>query len=513
MPRYRCWRSRPSRHPRTVRGSMGTAWLLLAAISAAVVATSAADEPYDLLTCVRLGLDRNPTLQKLALDVSVARENIDRASGVYDARLGLDVNYEDSELPNPGNPALGASKVLSGGGGLSRRFSSGTGIGVDANLNRSEFGGSDPTAGPGEIDVAAVGLSLSQPLLRNAFGKLDKARVGVASAAYQGARLQYLYERDRLAARIYQAFWEANAALKRYEVNGASLTRSRELLETNRKKFEDGLIDETEILAADASLATREVDVLSSRDEVRRSRDVLLELMAVSVETWDSVKIAFHNDAPTMASTGPIDMIEAFEVAVESRPDLAAVRALKKQADFELALRKQDARADLEVRARIGRGDVAEALGDSFDFDRNIWSVGVALEVPLWRRAEKAALRQAAFQRQRADREYEALERIVLLECRLAARNVKTSAERVTAAMKASELQRRKLDLEQVKLSQGRTTTRFVIEYQDDLEFSQLAAVDAVARYEKDLAQYRLVQGILLAAIGMDESGAGEDQP
>jgi outer membrane protein TolC len=156
---------------------------------------------------------------------------------------------------------------------------------------------------------------------------------------------------------------------------------------------------------------------------------------------------------------------------------------------------------------------VGTEVGERFDFDRDIWAVGVALELPLWKTATKAAVRQAELQIRRIDREYEALERSVLLECRLAARYAKTSAERVKATAKALALQGRKLELEQVKLAQGRSTTRFVIEYQDDLEFAQLAAVDAVARFEKDLAQYRLVQGILLETIGLDEAGLAEDLP
>jgi outer membrane protein TolC len=320
------------------------------------------------------------------------------------------------------------------------------------------------------------------------------------------AYLQYLRERERLAEAIHGAYWNALAAREAYDVNQRALARSRELLEINRKKFDDGLIDETEILAAEAALTTREVEVLARRDAVQQTRDLLLERIAVPVETWDEVEVAFPNAVPAGGAGEGADPWRAFETAREARADLAALRALKRSSEHEVEARRQDARGDLSVVGRIGRGDSDESLGDSLDFDLDLWSVGLQYSTSWSRSAEKAALSQARLRLRQVETELQAAERSVLLQCRLAARDLATSTERVAAAQRAGELHMRKLELEQEKLAQGRSNTRIVVDYQDDLEFAQLAYVDAVAHYRRDAVRFRSVQGRLL-------NESSEDRP
>lgn len=478
-------------------------WLLAVSVAAQGQSTG----PYDLAACVRQGLERNPTLRQRSLEVGLAREDVVRSMGVYDAALTLDGRYEDSELPGIVNPVAGGSRTFLGGAEISRILPRGTRIGLGADINRFEFPQSQ--FGLSEIDNTVVALSLSQPLLRNAWGTQNRWRVDASEAAYQSARLNYLYERDRLAARIYEAYWSANAALKSYEVNENALARSRELLRINRDKFEDGLLEETDILAAEASLANREVDVLSARDAMGRSQDILLELIAAPVETWDQTVIQFFDQPPSMSGDEAPDMLSAFATAREKRPDLDALDELREQAENNVKISRQEIRPDLVVSGSYGLGESDTRLQDTLGFEDEVWTVGLQLESSWSRREEKAALRQARLRLEQIDYEYEALERAVLLECRLAARNLRTSAERVTAAQRAREIEARKLELEQEKLVQGRTTTRFIIDYQDDLEFAELTYVDALARYQKDLAQYRLVQGTLLEIIGIEDPVMG----
>jgi len=200
--------------------------IVLAALTA--VGDAAEDRTLTLADCVRLGLERNPNLKRLALDVALAEENIVQSEAVYDARLSIGGVYEDTELPSSRTPIEGSSRSLLIDGVIERALPKGTTISVDTRLSRFEFPGS--RTGIDEIDISAINLSLGQSLLRNAWGRLDEARIDSAEAAFQRARLAYLYERDRLAARIYEAYWNAQAAKKAYEVNQHALARSRELL-------------------------------------------------------------------------------------------------------------------------------------------------------------------------------------------------------------------------------------------------------------------------------------------
>jgi len=483
--------------------------LMVMAVAAAAQETS----PLSLSDCVRLGLERNPTLRKLALNVDVAEEGVTIASAPYDAQLSLDGTYQDSELPGLGVPIQGGTKTLLAGGALSRNLAYGTTIGIGGDLSQSKY--DEGFGGISELNSSMVSLSLRQALLKNAFGAEDRARVRSAEERLQQARLQYLDERDQLAVGIHEAYWNAAAAEAAYDINQRALARAGDLLKSNREKFEDGLLDETAILAAEAALVTREVEVLARRDAVQQTRDILLELIAVSVEEWDEVAVVFPKENPSGQETMEPDMWLAFDMAREERPDLGSLRALRRSIRQDVILRQQEARPDLSVFGRVGRGDSDEEASESFDFDRSVWSVGLEYVTPWSRSAERAVLAQSELRLRQVDRDIEALERIVLLECRLVARDLATAHERVGATIRAMGIQERKLELEQEKFAQGRSTTKVVVDYQDDLEFAQLSCVDAVARYQKDRVRYRAVQGILLrdSTSADGEGSAAERSP
>jgi len=251
--------------------------------------------------------------------------------------------------------------------------------------------------------------------------------------------------------------------------------------------------------------------VLSRRDAVQSNRDVLLDLISVPVTDWEQVTIAFSEPPPRAVAAADVDLSKAYARALEERYDLAALRALRARALSDIEVARQEARPDLTVFAGVGRGDTGAAYGDAFTFDDTVWTVGLRFEMPWLRTAEFSALREAEFRLRQVERDSEALERMILLECRLAARDLRTAVERVEATRRARDLEARKLEREQVKMAQGRSETRIVVDYQDDLEFAELAVVDAVAAYHIRLAQYRLVQGILLDSAGVAEPMRNEE--
>ena len=118
--------------------------------------------------------------------------------------------------------------------------------------------------------------------------------------------------------------------------------------------------------------------------------------------------------------------------------------------------------------------------------------------MPWSRTAEKSALRQAGIQLIQLDNNMASLVKFIDLRCRAASRDLLTSVERVGAVERARDLHARKLELEEEKMGQGRSTTQLIIDYQDDLAFADADYISSVSIFQKALAQYRLVQGTLL---------------
>ncbi|MBU0677436.1 MAG: TolC family protein [Verrucomicrobia bacterium] len=479
-----------------------------------------ADQTYDLDRCLREALTRNPSLQKQMLNISRAEEDVTSAGAVYDTTVSLSGGYEDTELSSSLFSRNGNTETWDVRGGVIRSFSSGTRIGLEASTQGFDFmPTSSEAASPfaGEFFNTAVILSLTQPILKNAGGSLDSMRIHAAELGVDLARLDYLRYRDQMAFQVHAAYWDKFAADKLHAANQASVDRAASLLEINRKKSSDGLLDETDILAAEAVLATREVDVLTRKNRIEEAGDVLKQLMFLHPEEWDLVAFIFP-DRLDVENEPEASLPETLDKALSHRPDLLAIYQAEQRALEVVEIKKQGVRPDLSVSGALMQGNDADtSWSDSVSLDKSGWSVRVALEVPIFRDREKAELRQAELELEQIQEGIADIELLIERQCRSAVRNLDTAWKTVAATKKALDLQTKKLSLEEEKLRQGRSNTRIIMDYQDDLEFAENSYLIALSRYRIAAAELALVRGDIvdpLLAPLPDEhgvSGVGED--
>jgi outer membrane protein TolC len=76
--------------------------------------------------------------------------------------------------------------------------------------------------------------------------------------------------------------------------------------------------------------------------------------------------------------------------------------------------------------------------------------------------------------------------------------DARTAFERVDATRKAREYAEAALDAEQKKLESGKSTSFFVLEFQNQLTAARLAEIRALADYSIALSQLALVEGTTL---------------
>ena len=106
-----------------------------------------------------------------------------------------------------------------------------------------------------------------------------------------------------------------------------------------------------------------------------------------------------------------------------------------------------------------------------------------------------SALRQAEYDGLISAASKEDIRRSITVRCRNLVRGINTAAEYYEAAVKAVRLQERKLELEEKKFSQGRSSSQFVLVYQDDLRRAEIEYYRSITGYESLLADLRLITG------------------
>jgi len=454
-----------------------------------------AETVLSLEDCVRMGVKENLTLQMQRLQLASASADVQAVSGVYDPRLNLNGTYMDSELPPGSFPAQGGMERGQALASLGREFSTGTRLAVDFDVQRNLFEGM--SAGNDPMWRTAAGLSARQSLWRNAFGNADEARVDYVRQRVDTLALEYERSRERIVASIEDDYWQAFTAREVAETRQAVIERLGRLLEANRKRYEDGLVDESAVLAVEASLSVAAVEVEVLNHEALALDERLKERINLPAAAWDSTRIDYR--LPENKTTGDAvpAFFEVYEQAMNNREDVAALKKEEARVESLIRLRELEDRGDVQLTGSIARGDSDADFDRAMDFDRTVWSVGIAVDLSLKRSVSRSALEQAFIERERIRTQMEMIQRSIELESRNAIRQLSTSRRLVDATRTSLELQTRKLELENKRFDRGQSDIKTVLDYQNDLETAERDYAKARGALQRAEVALQLVQGII----------------
>jgi outer membrane protein TolC len=348
-----------------------------------------------------------------------------------------------------------------------------------------------------------AGVTLRQALGRNAFGSVDRADLAAARLREEVVRAGYERAEQEVAARIEHHFWLAAVAEVVADTQTTVVYRLGRLLEENRRRVEDGLLDETAVLAVEASLAVAEVEAERLRDEAIVRDEELKDLIDLPPGQWDRVRIVYRlPDRVPEGDGGQPGYAEVLTSALASRADVEALRREAGRAEQVIRARTADDRGEFSVLASLGRGDADTEWEETFDFDRTVWSVGAMARLSLGRSASRAALTQALIAREVVWLDQEALERRIALEVRTAVRQRETARRLVVATGRALTAQRRKVERELERFRQGRSDISVLLDAETDRDLAERDAAKARGDLARAEVAWRLAQGLPSGAGG-----------
>jgi outer membrane protein TolC len=142
-----------------------------------------------------------------------------------------------------------------------------------------------------------------------------------------------------------------------------------------------------------------------------------------------------------------------------------------------------------------GWSDVWDNMGTT-DFYN--YTIGLKIEFPIGNRFAKSQYSKAKIDAARAATYLKDIENIVITEVKEAVRQVDTDFEKIGAAQKSLRSSREKLNAEEIKFDVGLSTTRNVLDFQDDLARAASRYALSLSQYEKSLANLARTKGVLL---------------
>lgn len=440
---------------------------------------------------------------------------------IYDLLLESSAFWSDTESATASTLDASQSEFRQVTAGLTQTIPTGGSVSLDWTNSRSETNLLFSTLNPSYDSNLSLGFS--QPLLRN-LGRLNTERqLRIAKLDSRISLDSFEQQVITTVQSVESAYWALVDAREQLKVAEESLELAQELHERNKIEVEVGTRAPLELVQSEATIATREEDIIRAQQTLGDAEDDLRLLLNLPTDLW-SVPL----DPTTGADSEPleIDLDESLRIAYGSRPEIRSQQLSVERAEIDAAFFRNQKKPNLVLGASYaldgtaGDGpafdeddepvlddegnpvfiddDLNDAIRQILDRDFVGWSVSLNFSIPIQNRAARASSLSADLAVEEQEVRLEDLRRQILTEVRAAVRQVRSAAQQIASAEVSRRLQERNLDAEQKRYENGMSTSFQVTEIQEDLTQARTREVTARTAYRVALANYRASIGRLL---------------
>ncbi|MFP5519484.1 MAG: TolC family protein [Bdellovibrionia bacterium] len=374
--------------------------------------------------------------------------------------------------------------------GLSKKFSTGTS--VQAGLNVSDIALIDvPQAVPfpTSLGLSSMSLSVSQSLWKNAFGRGTRLRqereMETADTEKKAAELQ----KRLLLVQAESAFWDYVYNKEELKIREASLGRAKRIESWIRRRVNDGIADQADLLSSQALVAARELQLLMAQDEQKAAEKKIRDVLELSSdEKTPDLKGDINirrNLVDIVGGKGPV-------VSFEARISQLAARARQKGAQEA----KEGLRSDLVLAGSYKTNALAEdfdeAMSSFTETDRPTQSVALTWTYIFDVEAKKATLENA--KKEALAAQLQAERKMLESETQWSELNRRylELSKKIEAASRISSIQTQRAKAESEKFNKGRSITSNVINSEEDAAEAELTVTKLKTEQRKLEAQSRL---------------------
>jgi outer membrane protein TolC len=474
--------------------------------------------PLSLQECIDLTLNRNLDLRIEHLVTDTAGYNLAGAYGAYSpiflfrAERGFvsePANF-DQEKFNPFNPAEIHTDTVGPGlkGQLPLGMSYDLSTAAIAEDVRTDFRFDPDHVGdfPGGIRrtnnyVAETRLALRQHLLKDFW--IDSARQTLLirrkelSMSQQALRFQIM--KTVLAVEV--SYYDLVAARELVRVQEQALQLRQQLVDETRHRVRVGDLPPLDAEQAETQLQNTLTTLIGAREAYVARQNSLKRLLTDNFREWADVDLQ-----PTevlLALPAEVNRSESFQNALKNRPDLIEARLAIEKRAVMVRFQRNQLFPSLDLVGRYGGlGVDAEsdrAVNQAFSLSNPDYFYGVVLSFPLDNATERGNYHASRAAKQIAELQLKKAEEEVLVQIADYVNRVQSRFSQVGSTHKARSFAEAALAAEQKKLQNGLSTSFFVLELQQTLTAARTAELQALADYNKTLAQLAFAEGSTLA--------------
>jgi outer membrane protein TolC len=440
--------------------------------------------------CVEYSLANSFEVRLARLDLYIAETELLYSQAVWDTYLYGSAMYNEDKRQQLSVFAPDDNQTNMYLIGARKKLPTGTTVSAEWSDTRTWSNSGFVTKRPAHN--AELRMQVEQPLMKNAFGMVDRGEYSITKLAVKNADLEM---KDRMEQRIADtaiAYIEVLSAEELLRNTEAILDMAEDLYAQEEKNYELGLRELGDLYATEANVANRKAEVLAARNRYDGAVDQLKLVMNagrdVEIKPSDVLKtVRLRKELP-----------EYLEQAFEYRRDHRIRMRQVKMRDLDLRIKKNQLWPEVDLTLSMAMNglekDFERAAGKSFVNDNTEYIAGIEFELPIENSLSRGRYDRAKQEDEKALVLLKQNERRIITEVTVAYNDVVSFGESMRYTAKAVELNRRKLEEERKRFKYGRSTTKRMIDYQSDLLRAQIQDIRYTADHRK--AKVRLFRAV-----------------
>jgi outer membrane protein TolC len=460
--------------------------------------------PLALRECIDLALVRNLDLQIQRLSGDIASGNLNGAYGPYIPTFSFEAKhaYEtnngsvDWKKQNPYVPY--DLNTDSAGPSLAGQLPAG--LSYDFSLAAGQYTGlTDLERGIRKTNeyFAEASVTLRQHLLKDFWTDQSRQTLLVRrkelKMSQQSLRLQIM----KTVLAVELGYFDLLAAREEIRVEEKALELKTQLLSETQRRVQVGDLPPLDSEQAETQLQNTLTALAAAREAFDSRQNALKSLLTDDFRTWADFDL--HPADPLEATPVEVNRSESFTRALKNRPDLQEARLAVEKNDVVVQFRYNQLFPSLDLIGRYGgtgsQPDFGTATSDALHFRYPEYYAGVVLSFPLSGMAERGNYKASKAAKQIAELQLKRAEQEVLLQVADLVNRIQSRFSQVGSTRKARGYAEAALGAEQKKLQNGLSTSFIVLQLQETLTSARMAEVQALADYNKVLAQLGFAEG------------------
>ncbi|HTJ47753.1 MAG TPA: TolC family protein [Kofleriaceae bacterium] len=462
----------------------------------------------DLPQLLQLAVRQSPALASATIDVEIAQAQLDAAMGLDDWRVDAKIDGSNTRTYSTFFQAVTNSRSIGATASVGRGFSTGGTISVGVSNSYSRSPSLDFTTGDliyqTSYDATAT-INVFQPLLRGRGREVARALQIENAILADAAALTRRQDAINIVQNVVTEYWDLVAAQRSLEIAQGSLQLAQERLRVTQIGVSGGKVADSELLAVQEAIQTRQEDVING--EVAVLQQSLLLRRTIGMEISPN-NVLLDGGEELSIPQREWHIADLLAQAEHSSPQLAALAKQEQNATIVVEVTENGLLPQLDLDLSLGPAGggatESDALSDLGKLNTLFVQGSLVFSETLGRHQVYGQARANRAQREKIRVGAQDVRLQIAQAMAQAVALVRAAEQRVAVDAKAVELAQKNILVEQSRFELGKSTNFDVLLRQDELRQAQLREARAQVDWHKAQAIIAGLTGTLLPDYGIE---------